>query len=210
MASAISIDDFKKNIETFLAQLPNEIARVNNGIALSTIPFIKDRLISQGVDGKGKSLGKYSTSPLPSFFFTHKGLGSGADDKFKALEKRKKKSEGKGYKGISYTEFRELNNRPVDHVTLSFTGETLNDIGVVEIRHDGNIIVTEVGSLATKTKAKYNAKGDKVGENTTEKILDFLGERYGADLLAVNEEEEKVMAEAFDDELQLIVNKYLG
>lgn len=210
MSDQKGIDEFVKKVEIFLTALPQEVARVNDGIALSIIPDITERLISKGVDGKGKAMGQYSTNPLPSFFFKHKGLGSGADEKFAALEKRKRKAEGEAYKGVSYKEFRELNNRPTDHVTLSFSGDTLSDIGVISERQEGNVIITTIGARGTKTKAKYDASGAKKGENTSEQILDFLGERYGNDLLTVNAQEEEFMATILDDELQMLVNKYLG
>jgi hypothetical protein len=210
MAEGVPIEEFKKKVEALLTNLPAEIQRINDGIALSIIPEIKTRIRNKGVDGKGKSFGNYSTNPLPTFFFTHKGTGSGADTRLEALIKKKKKAEGKSYKGVSYTEFRTINSKPTEHVTLSFTDETLNDIGVINNRHEGQIIVTTVGAMNTKTKAKYDSKGVKTGENTTEQILDFLGERYGDNILSVNEDEESEMAEVLDDELQLLIDKYIG
>lgn len=210
MAKALTIEEFNKRVGDLIENLPAEIQRINDGIALSTIPLITGRIRNQGVDGNGKSFGNYSTNPLPTFFFTHKGLGKGADDALTALIKKKKKQEGKNFKGISYEEFRRVNNRPTNHVTLSFSDETLNDIGVINVRHEGQIIVTTIGALGSKTKVKYSAKGEKKGQNTTEQILDFLGERYGEDILSTNEDEQQLMAEVLDAELQIMLDKFFG
>lgn len=207
--ATLDFNQYRVKLAALLNNLPAEISAANQGIAQSTIQLIRGRLINDGIDGEGKPLGKYSTTPLPTFFFKGVASGSGADKKLEALIKRKQKSDGKAYKGISYEEFRALNNLPTDHVTLSFTGETLADIGVVDTRTEGQIIHTTIGALGQKSKAKYNAKGEKVGQNSTEKILDYLCEKYGENILAANEDEQRILAEAFDSDLQTIIDRYL-
>lgn len=211
MATGLNITEFNSKLNSFLSALPDELVRINNGLALSAIAEVRRRLIDTGVDGSGKSLGAYSTNPLPTFFFKNKGTGSGADSRFDALVKSKQKqarNTGEKFKGVSYKEFRQLNNLPTAHVTLSFTGETLGDLGVIKEAISGEKVITTIGAKNTKTKAQYNAKGQKVGEETTEEVLDHLGERYGEDILAVNPEEEKMLEAALDDEIQKLANKF--
>lgn len=213
MATGLNIEQYRERVNSFLTALPGEVTRINNALALSAIAEVRRRLIDTGIDGTGKSLGTYSTNPLPTFFFANKGTGSGADTKLDALVKRKQKqakNTGEKFKGVSYKEFRELNNLPTVHVTLSFTGETLGDLGVISEAVSGEKIITTIGAKNSKTKAKYNAKGQKVGEETTEQVLDHLGERYGENVLAVNPEEEKMLAAALDDELQKLFDKYFA
>lgn len=196
-----------------LNELPGEVLKINIGLANSVLPLIKGRIVSQGVNGHGKAFGKYSVNPLPTFFFNNKSTGKGAEDKIKALEKRKRKEATKSggkFKGISYTEFRDANNLPTDHVTLSFTGETLADIGVVDEQVNGPLVVVGIASKNTKTKARYNAKGEKIGENKTEQILDYLGDRYGEDILLPSPEEEEVISGAFAEEIQNLFERYFA
>lgn len=200
----LSINQFKDKLATMLAALPKEVQTINNGLALSAIPLIVNRLVDLGVDGAGKKMGNYSTNPLPTFFYLHKGLGSGADAKLEALVKKRKKEQGKDFKGISYKEFREINNRPTNFVTLSFTGETLGDIGVLSNIINGLVIVTTIGEQNKVSKKSGNKT------ITTQQVLEYLSERYGTNLLALNEEEETQIANAFDIELGNVFNKYFA
>lgn len=196
---ASNIDQYLANVDKLLTALPAEAQRINDGLALSVIPLIIGRLTDFGVDGLGKKLGTYSTNPLPMFFYLNKVTGSGADEKLKALDKQKRKEQGKNYKGISYEEFRQVNNKEVEFVNLNFTGETLNDIGVLDNVINGILVVTTIGAQGKINKGKI----------TTEQVLDFLAERYGENILAINEDEEKIMTQAYDEELQKVFDKYL-
>jgi hypothetical protein len=209
MPTPLNINDFQARVRNMLNALPDRSARINDGLAQSAVPMIVNRLIDLGQDGNGKPLGDYSDKPLPTFFYLHKGTGSGADKKLEQKIKSERKKKGKNFKGISYKDFRELNNRPTAHVTLSFTGETLGDLGVTKTVHEGGNVVSTIESLNTVTKAVYNAKGEKKGSNTTQDILDFLGARYGENILALTDEEEKKLSAALDVELDNFIKEYL-
>src|SRR5687767_3839267 len=116
---ALNIEEFKKTVEAFIRDVPGEVLRINQGIALSAVPMITGRIINTGKDSKGAALGSYSDNPLPLFFFTNKGTGVGAERKIEALVKAKKNAlqTGEKFKGVSYKEFREANNLPTTFVT---------------------------------------------------------------------------------------------
>lgn len=208
MAQALDIKAFKDKIKEMLSALPEELTKTNAVLARGALSAVRNRLQTDGLDSKGQRLGSYSTNPLPTFFFTNKGLGSGADKAFEAYVKRERKKQGKDFKGVSYEKFRELNNRPTDKVDLNFTGETLRDLDVLESRHEGNFIVTVVASKNSIKKAQYNAKGEAKGSIGTEQVLEHLSDRYG-DLLALSEEEEEDLAVTFDERLQFFIDTYL-
>lgn len=203
---AISIEEYNKNLTDFLTKLPVNVQRIQKSLALTNIPIIKKRLIDKGVTGEGKSLGEYSDKPLSPGLLLNQGLGSGADKKVQTYLKQQKKAGLPEL--ISYKKFRELNNRPTAHVTLSFTGETLNDLAVVNQSITGGLIVTTVASKNSKTKEVYNKRGRKTGTVGTGDVLDQLGEKYG-DILSLTKSEEKAIAEAFDEELQDLIDRYL-
>lgn len=207
---ALDLNTYLSNVKLMLAGLTDEVQVINTGLAISAIPLIINRLTDLGIDGTGKKLGTYSTNPLPTFFYLHKGTGSGADTALEALVKKKQKSEGKNFKGISYAEFRTLNNRPIDFVTLNFTGETLNDLGVIDNIINGLVVIITVGAENKVTKKKYKANGAPAGTITSGEILDYLGERYGENILALNDEEQEQLAVAYDSELQKYIDKKLG
>ena len=205
---AISIKEYNENVNKFLIALPSEIKVINKSIALIAVRDIKSRLIDKGVTGEGKSLGKYSERPISPGLLLGSGLGTGADAKVEAYLKQQKKANPNEPVGISYKKFRELNNRPTDHVTLSLSGETLNDLSVLDEITSGGLVVTTVGSRNSKSKDVYNKKGVKTGTVGTADVLDQLGERYG-DILAVTKSEEEEYQQVFDDELQDLIDRYL-
>lgn len=200
----MDINQFNDKVNAMLTALPQAVQTINEGLALSAIPLIVNRLVDLGTDGAGKKLGTYSTNPLPTFFYLHKGLGSGADAKLEALVKKRRKEEGENFKGISYKEFREINNRPTNFVTLSFTGETLGDIGVLSNVINGFVVITTIGEQNKVSKKSGNKT------ITTKQVLEYLSERYGTNLLALNEEEQTQIANAYDIELQKHIDQYLG
>lgn len=210
MATTLNINQFNDKVKSLLTALPAEVQKINDGLAISAIPLIVNRLTDLGEDGTGKKLGQYSNQPLPTFFYLHKGLGSGADAKLESLVKQKQKAQKGNFKGISYAEFRQINNRPINFVTLSFTGETLGDLGVTKNIVNGLVIVTTVGEKNTISKKKYNAKGEPIGEITTGQVLEYLSLRYGQNILALTQEEQKQIANAYNLELQKLFNKYLA
>lgn len=208
MAGPVSIKEFNANVNKFLQALPANAQRINKVIALTQIPIIKNRIIDKGVLGDGKSLGKYSEEPISTGFFVGKFLGKGAEDKAISYIKKKRKETGKFSIGISYKQFREFNNRPTDHVTLSFTGETLGDIGVISNDVNGTVATAVVGSKNSKTKEVVNSKGKKTGTIGTGDVLDQLGEKYG-DILSLTPQEEKAIERAFEVEVQAFIDRYL-
>lgn len=152
--------------------MTEHLPTINEKMALDGAAMVKDRILNTGVKADGTSLGDYSTNPLPVFFFKDKELNKSGENFYLS---RKKKGEG-----ISYKEWREANNRPTDHVTLSFSGETLRDVGVTKNLVSGTRVTTSIGPKNTKVRAN----GD-----TTEKITDeYLGPRYG-NFMAPNDQE---------------------
>lgn len=185
--------EFKAQQAKFNQALLTELPRINESIAKNAYALVRDRVINEGKKGDGSSLGKYSDTELPLFFYKGKSLNAGGD---KAIEKAKKEG-----RGLSYEDFREANNRPTDHVTTNFSGQTWKDIGVVKQEVQGGIIITTVGAKNTIARTS----GNKTIETDT--ILSGLRDRYG-DLLSVNETEEKLLANTYDTELQKLIDTY--
>lgn len=202
----LTVEQLNNNTNAAVAGLPGVIAKIQKDLAIGAVQLIRDRLV-QGKTAQGKSLGTYSDKPISPLFFIGKGLGSGADAAVKDYAK-------KHPEGISYKTFRELNGRPTNHVTLSFTGETLADIGVTKTTQDDKSVVTTVASFDRKTKDIVNAKGKKTGEITTGEVLEQLNKKYGnaldTELLELSKEEEAQITKAFDYDIQKYLDQYFG
>ncbi len=203
---AITTAEYADDLNRFLSELPRNVQKINETLALSSIPLIKKRIRNQGVLGDGTSLGKYSERPISPGYFIGTGLGVGAEKKVETYLKQQKKAGLPQL--ISYKKFRELNNRPTDRVTLSLSNETLDDISISSnVIFNGNVVTT-IESKNSKSKDVVNKKGKKTGTVGTGDVLDQLGEKYG-DILSLTKQEEKDLAEAFDEEIQDLINKYL-
>lgn len=210
MANALSIKEYSSKVDAFLRDLPEAMLIINQKLALTTIPTIRKRLIDQGLTAEGKSLGTYSTRPMSPLFFLGHGL-KGADKKIEAQLKRQKKAGQRP--GVSYKEVREFNNLPTTHVTLSFTGETLGDLAVLNNVNEGSKVITTVGSKDSKTKDIYNKKGKKTGTITTGEVLENLDSKYGqaldTELLDLSKNEQENLEELFNKLFQTFLDKEL-
>lgn len=199
--------EFDKAVQRMVKALPRRVIAINKTLALSAIPMIKNNLIEKGVTGEGRSLGQYSDKPLNPGMLIPQALNQIAEKRIESTIKKQAKKNGGAPMGISYKQFREFNNRPTNHVTLSFSGETLNDLAIISNQIEGKEVITEVGSKNSKTKEVYNKKGKKTGTVGTGDVLDQLGARYG-DILSLTRAQEKEITEAFDDEIQYFLDEY--
>ena len=181
--------EFKAQLNNFSELVIRNLPTINEKMALNAYAMIKNRVVNDGTIGENKSLGGYSENDLPAYFFKNKALNKKGEEFY---EKKQKKGEG-----ISYKEWREMNNRPTDHVTLSMTGTTFNDIGVIKQLAEGTKVVTVVG--AKNTKNRSNGK-------TTSEITSYLGDMYG-DFLQPNNAEEKILQEFLDQELNKLIKQ---
>lgn len=183
-------NELGNKIKQFNELLVLEMPRINETVALNAFALVRNRINNTGTLGNGNSMGGYSTTELPAFFFNGKSLNNSGD---KFVEKAKKSGEK-----ISYKEFREANNRPTDHVTLNFSGDMWKDIGVVKEYVTGTKIVTVIGAKNTKVRSKSGL--------TTDTIMEGHNAHYG-DFLEVSNDEENKLATTYDALLQDLIDK---
>lgn len=199
-------NEFTSAVEKLSKELTANIPSINEKMALDATAMIKDRLVNTGIDAQGNSLGSYSKNEIPLFFKKNgkvmapfsSSLNQGGEKLFLSVikENKARRKAGEKLRGISYEQWREANNRPTDHVTLSFTGQTLKDVGVTKQIVSGFKIVTTVGAKNTKVRK---------GGVTTEDVLEGLGDRYG-NFLQPNEKEVKILATNLQSEVQKLIN----
>ena len=186
-------EEFKAKQQQFNQALLTELPRINESIAKNAYALIRDRIINEGKKGDGSSLGKYSDTELPLFFYKGKSLNAGGE---KAIEKAKKER-----RGLSYEDFREANNRPTDHKTFNFSGQMWRDIDVIKQQVQGGVIITTVGAKNTIARTSGNKTID------TDTIMEGLRDQSG-DFLAVSQSEEDLLAITYDTELQKLIDKH--
>lgn len=203
-------NEFTEAVNRLSHLMTTNIPIINEKMALDATAMIKDRIINTGVNSKGSSLGSYSDKEIPLFFKKNgktiapfsSPLNNAGEKFFLSVikENKARREKGDDARGISYKEWRDANNRPTDHVTLSFSGQTMKDIGVVKQIVSGTKIITTVGPKNTKVRK---------GGITTEKITEGLGERYG-NFLEPNAEEEQKLATYLENQVQKLINESFG
>lgn len=191
----MSADEFDSAVNRLSAMITDQLPAINEKMALDASAMVKDRILNTGIKADGSSLGEYSDNRLPTFFFKDKELNKAGENFYLS---RKKKDAKNANPGISYKEWREANNRPTDHVTLSFSGTTLRDVGVIKQLVSGARISTAVGPKNTKLRGN----GD-----TTEKITDeYLAPRYG-NFMEPNSAEKEKLKTYLTGEVNKIINE---
>lgn len=199
-------EEFNISIEKLAISLNANLPTINEKMALDVTALIKDRIINTGINYDGAKLGNYSTKEIPVFFkkngklvapFSEPLNGSGEKYFLSVIkENKERRKKGEDPRGISYKQWREANNRPTNFINLTFSGQTLKDVGVKKQIVSGARVITDVGAKNTK-----NRKGGV----TTDQVLSGLSERYG-NFLQPNKKEIDLLGNILRDKLIKIQN----
>lgn len=146
--------------------------------------LVQDRIQETGKDSKGGTLGIYSNTKIPAFFFFGKGTKA-TDKKLQSLSKEGKK--------LSYADFRKLDGKQSNYVDLTFSGKMWKDTGLVK-------------KEASKTNAVI-----VIGQKTerSEKVAGYMEDRYG-NFLQLSQEEIDIITEDMTLEVEDIINANLS
>lgn len=183
-------DQFPSAMNKLSELITAAMPAINEKVALDGAAMVKDRIINTGINANGTSLGTYSERELPSFFFKDKALNNSGQ---KAYEDAKKNGEG-----ISYKKWREANNRTTDHVTLSFSGTTMRDVGVRKQLIEGTKVITSIGAKNTKIRSN--------GDSTETIVDEYLQPRYG-NFMQPNDTETKILKNNLENEIKKLINE---
>ncbi len=149
----------------------DEVVQLSKDLAVNEIyGYSKDRIFNKGLDKNNKQIGEYSDRKLPAFFFNNKG------------NNKKGKINPKDYpNGLSYKEFRALNNLRTDRVNLTFSTDLQDSI---TRRKD----VIYFGNEYGKKVSAYNEK------------------TFNKKIFAPSKEEKNIFLTIFDEEMDKLWN----
>ncbi len=156
--------------------LQGHVVAVNDATAL-----LKNRILNEKKDAKGSSFGTYSDTKIPSFFFYGKSLSKSAEDKIK-----------NGDPFASYKDLRKANNLPVDKKNYSFSGEMLQDVGVISVTREEYSSSVTIGGQTERSK----------------KLLKYNSERDDVNLLEPSESEIQLVSDAANERILNVLDKY--
>lgn len=184
--ASFSIDEYIVKIDQFLGALESNIPSITLRLGLAALADVKNRIIEFGVDSNGNAVPGYSETPVPAFFYFDKSPTS-AGRAF--IEEKSAAGEL-----VSYKEFREVNSRPTEHKTYSFTGRMWADVGPVFTGKTGkNLYLVEITGRTQETRD----------------LLLYNSVRDGIDLLGVTIPEQAELQRQGDIDLTRLVKQYL-
>lgn len=180
----MDINKLRTSISKLIAELDSTRERDTLLIAKEARALIVRRIQKDGKDAAGKSFGKYSNNPLPTFFYDNI-LTNSQKNKVRA----KARKEGRS---LSYKEVRETTGRQTRFVDMTFTGDMWKGtVAIIESQDRDSVTAAITG----KTKDVLL----KLGYNSA---------RYG-NILKLSEDELKKINLAALNRIERIIGKFL-
>lgn len=175
-----------KELSTRLSGLISEMIETREEesviIANDTAALVRNRVQNDKEDADGDTFGQYSEAVVPRWMLYGKSLSDGAEQKVRG---------GDWFQ--SYTDLREANNLPTDSINFTFSGDLMRNIGVSSINNTNYTTTATIGGLTTRAM----------------EILSYQFERHG-NIIAISEDEARLIKEAHEERVNNLINKYLG
>lgn len=151
-----------------LLKLKQEIQQALPDIALTNTITAK-ALVERKIREVGFGA-KYSNNKLPAWFFLHKEKSKAGEAYIKSKIKDKER--------MNWSDLRQAEGLPVDHVDLSFTNKTWAGLGPQQPYFEGDIIICRLGGNTVEVVNKLNYNriryGDFFGKVLGKKEVDIL------------------------------------
>lgn len=182
---AILLTQFIRNLKNARNELEQSLEQDALLVALDAWALVKSRIINRGEKADGSRFGNYSRAVVPYYYYLGKETNR---NNRKAVEDLLQQV---GY-WASYTDWRRVNNLPVDKINLSFTNKMFrNTFPVVTDSAPRRIVIT--------LKSSTRNEQDKVN---------YLSERFG-NILDLSKDEEKFVANAYLERRRKRIAKHL-
>jgi len=146
-------------------------------LALSTLRVQRDGLSGQ----------RYSSNPVPVFFFAKKAFNAGGRDYVKQQQKKKGKGKGLG----TWAGFRASLGLPTGTVNLTFTGRMFRSLTTIYTGFSGNVYTASIVAA----------------DRESAQVVQYNIERYG-NFIALTPAEAADAAEATNREVRRILQVY--
>lgn len=172
----MSIDEAIERLTKLEQVIEEGLESISQEVAMDAVGLIVNRIQQKGLEGR-----RYSDNPLPTFFFSRNADKKGA---LKQLAKQKG--------GVSYKDWRQMNNLQTDHVDLTFTGRMWQNIGIVGTVRREDAFITIIGGFDKEVKDK----------------LRWNAQRFG-DFFMVNTEEKEMIREVFENRMKELMLKII-
>ena len=143
------IDALKARI---LAELPTQAKIAGADLAA----LIKNRVVQTGKNAEGQAFSPYSEKQVPAYLYYGKSRSQQAEQRVRARAKKRE--------GVSYREFRNLNNLNTDVKNFEFTGSMWRGVGVQEQTKQGavQVVVIDGDSQEVRNLLQYATDAERI------------------------------------------------
>ena len=175
--------DFANKLKNLAATIDasREVQSVQIAQELRTL--VRNRVQNDKQDSEGNTYDKYSEAVVPQSYYYGKSLSQGAEDKIKA-----------GDWFLSYEDFREANNQPIDAKNFTFTGDMWRNTGV-----------TDVENTNATTSVSYGGQTSRSSD-----LIGFHSEREGLSIISANKQEIEFVTEAHAERIADAIKDIFG
>lgn len=142
----MTLEEWDKKIGAIEAALKGDLTDTLRRAGGDLCALIADRIINTGKDSQGDFFTPYSQTKVPAYFYFNRSRSGGADARVRAAAKKRE--------GLSYSDFRRLNNLPTDKKNFSFTNDMWRHFGVKKINKSPNGWKMTIGGLTTLAQNK--------------------------------------------------------
>ncbi len=118
---------------------------------------IVNRVIETGQSADGSKFSPYSKKEVPAFWYLGKSLNQTGESRVKAKAKKKE--------GVSYSDFRSFNGRPVNFKNFSFSQSMWRGVNTKGVQHSGGIYELTFGGTNKDSSDKLGFMASQEGRS---------------------------------------------
>lgn len=162
------LDKFLQKLAAIKQALTNNRPNEALIIGRESLALIRLRIQNTGKDAINRTLGNYSTTDIPAWFFRGKSVNAsgraGVEKAIKANEK------------ISYSDFRQFNNRETKFVDLTFTGAMWREMEAIITTNNAERTNVSIQPTTPRTAKVLGYNVNKYGRilDNTESEINML------------------------------------
>lgn len=144
-----------QQIDALKARLLEELPTQAKIAGADLAALIKNRVVQTGINAEGQAFSPYSEKEVPAYLYFGRSRSQQGENKVRAKAKKRE--------GVSYREFRNLNNLKTDKKNFEFTGEMWRGVEV-QTTKQGQVSVAVIAgnSQTVKDKLRYATEQEKI------------------------------------------------
>lgn len=153
----MTISELEARIERVGVRMDAEIEAQAAKAGADLVALVTNRVVQTGTASDGASFTPYSTKEVPAFFYFNKSRNGSAEARVRAKATKKE--------GISYRDFRALNNLNTAPKNFEFTGSMWRGFGVLRVARSATGVTVTIGGRNDDAENKIEWGTEQEGKS---------------------------------------------